>query len=146
LTGYRVSTTIAAPIDLVWRVLTDVERMPDWTASMRSVRLVGGGNLHRGSRVHIRQPWLPAASWTVELFDPPRHFSWRSRTGPIDTVGSHLLEECDRTTIATFTIQHHGPGARVVALRTAPITRRHVGRELSGLRARAEHVARPDAD
>jgi uncharacterized membrane protein len=40
--GYQVSTTIQAPIDLAWSALVDVERMPEWTSSMRSVRLLDG--------------------------------------------------------------------------------------------------------
>lgn len=143
MSGYQVSTTIEAPIDLAWSVLMDVERMPEWTSSMRSVRLLDGEVLRRGSRVHIKQPWLRAATWTVDLFDPPRHFSWRSRTGTIETVASHLLEDRDHTTVATFTVQHEGPGAWVVALLTGPLTRRYVNRELSGLRTRTEQLANP---
>jgi uncharacterized membrane protein len=141
--GYQVSTTIEAPIDLAWSVLVDVERMPEWTSSMRSVRLLDG-ELRRGSRVHIKQPWLRAAIWTVDLFDPPIHFSWRSRTGTIETVASHLLEDRDHATVATFAIQHEGPGAGVIALLTGPLTRRYVDRELSGLKTRTEQLANPN--
>ena len=112
---------------------------------MRSVRLIDGGGLSRGSRVRIKQPWLPAASWTVDLFDPPRHFSWRSRTGLIETVGSHLLEDRDQSTVATLTIQHDGPGALVVGVLTGPLTRRYVNRELSGLKTRTEQLANGNA-
>jgi Polyketide cyclase / dehydrase and lipid transport len=97
VSGYQVSTTIDAPIDLAWSVLVDVERMPEWTTSMRSVRLSDGEALRQVSRVHIKQPWLRATTWTVDVFDPPRHFSWRSRTGTIETVASHLLEDRDQT-------------------------------------------------
>jgi len=141
--GYQVSTTIEAPIDLAWSVLMDVERMSEWTTSMRSVRLLDGEALRGGSRVHIKQPWLRAATWTVDVFDPPRRFSWRSRTGTIETMASHLLEDRGHTTVATFAIQHEGVGARVVALLTGPLTRRYVQRELSGLKTRTEQLANP---
>lgn len=141
LPGYRVSSIIEAPIDLAWKVLTDVERLPEWTSSMRSVRLLDGAALRRGSRVRIEQPWLPTATWTVDLFDPPRHFSWRSRTGSVETVASHLLEDRDQTTLATFAVQHTGPGARAVSLLVGPLTRSYVNRELSGLKARTEGLA-----
>ena len=142
--GFEVSTTIQAPIDLAWSALADVERMPEWTSSMRSVQLLDGKALRQGSRVRIKQPWLPAAIWTVELFDPPRHFSWRSRTGLTKTVASHQLEDRGHTTVATFGIQQDGPGARVIALLTRPLTRRYVERELSGLKARTEQLANPN--
>lgn len=142
--AYQVSTTIEAPMELAWSVLSDVERMPEWTTSMRSVRLLAGEALRGGSRVHIKQPWLRAATWTVDVFEPPRRFSWRSRTGTIETLASHLLEDRDHATVATFAIQHEGPGARVVALLTGPLTRRYVQRELSGLKARTEQLANPN--
>jgi len=72
LPGYEGSTTIDAPIDIVWSVLVDVERMPEWTPSMQSVHLLEGPALRRGSRVRIKQPRLAASTWTVDLFDPPR--------------------------------------------------------------------------
>jgi uncharacterized membrane protein len=139
--GYYTSTTIDAPIDLTWRVLVDIEKMPEWTSSMRVVRLLGGGQLARDSRVRIEQPWLRPAIWTVDLFDPPSYFSWRSRTGLVETVGSHLLEDRGQTTLATLAIQHNGPGAGAVALLSGPLTRRYVRRELFGLKSRTELLA-----
>lgn len=134
--GYQVATTIEAPIDVVWDVLSDVTRMPEWTSSMRSVRLLGSGALGRTSRVRIKQPWLPASTWSVELFEPPQYFSWRSRTGLVETVGGHRLEDRGDATEVTFTIRHSGPGAEMVGLLIGPLTRRYVDLELGGLRTR----------
>lgn len=136
MSGYQVSTTIDAPIDVVWAVLSDVTRMPEWTASMHSVRLLNAGTLGRSSRVRIKQPWLPESIWSVELFDPPRYFSWRSRTGLIETVGGHCLQARRGATRATFTIEHLGPGAGIVGLMIAPLTRRYMNLELNGLKTR----------
>jgi len=61
-----------------------------------------------------------------------------------ETVASHQLEDRGRTTVATFGIQHEGPGARVIALLTRPLTRRYVDRELAGLKTRSEHLANPN--
>lgn len=139
--SYEVSTSIAAPIDVVWSVLVDVERMPEWTTSMRSVRLLDASGLGRGSRVRIKQPWLAASTWTVDLFDPPRYFSWRSRSGPVETTAAHSLEDLGHATAATLSISHSGPGAAIIGLLIAPLTRRYVDRELRGLKARAEGSA-----
>lgn len=140
---HEVSTTIGAPIDVVWGVLSDVERMPEWTSSMRSVQLLGAERLGRGSRVRIKQPWLPVSTWTVDLFDPPRYFSWRARTGLIETSAAHLLEDLGPTTLATLSIRHSGPGAALVGLLVAPLTRRYLDREVGGLKLRAERTDTP---
>ena len=139
--SYEVSSTIGAPIDVVWSVLVDVERMPEWTSSMRSVRLLDGSGLGRAGRVRIKQPWLAASTWTVDLFDPPRYFSWRSRSGPVETTAAHSLEDLGHATAATLSISHSGPGAAIIGLLIAPLTRRYVDRELRGLKARAEGSA-----
>ena len=140
MSGFEVSRTIDAPIDVVWDVLVDVERMPEWTSSMRTVQLLNGAVLQRGSLVRITQPWLRPATWVVDLLDPPRHFTWRSRTGPVETVAGHLLEDRGTTTQANLSIRHSGPGSGVVGLLTGPLIRRYVEREITGLKARAEEL------
>jgi len=139
--GSQVTTTVSAPIDLVWKVLVDVQRMPQWTSSMRSVQILDGSVLGTGTRVRVKQPWLLAATWKVDLFDPPRQFTWSSRTGLVTTVGSHLLEDHGPATVATLGIEHSGPGAGAVALLFGPLTRDYVNRESSGLKRRTEELA-----
>ena len=40
---FRTSVDIATPSEVVWAVMSDVERWHEWTPSVRSIRLVGGG-------------------------------------------------------------------------------------------------------
>jgi hypothetical protein len=47
---FRAAIDITAPPDIIWSVMSDVERWHEWTASVRSIRLVGGGPIGVGTR------------------------------------------------------------------------------------------------
>lgn len=70
------SAIVDASAAIVWSVYSDVDVWPTWTASMRSVSLLGGTALQIGARVRITQPRLPPIVWTVTEFtgQPPRHY------------------------------------------------------------------------
>jgi len=70
------SVDIDAPPDVVWRTVRDVERWPEWTPTVTSLRLVDPGPLALGSRARIRQPRLPPATWQVTELDDGRGFVW----------------------------------------------------------------------
>jgi carbon monoxide dehydrogenase subunit G len=46
---YQVSVDIAAPPDVVWSVMADVERWHEWTPSVRGIRLLDGGPCASGA-------------------------------------------------------------------------------------------------
>jgi uncharacterized protein YndB with AHSA1/START domain len=136
------SVAIAAPPERVFAVFSDVERWPEWTPSVTSVRLLEPGPLRLGSRARIRQPRLPVAVWTVTEVVPDHYFVWEARAPGVRTVGWHVVEgDTGLGSVATSRLEQHGPGGLLVGLLTAGLTRRYLEWEADGLRAECENTA-----
>src|SRR5919108_6017075 len=86
------SIAITAPPDTVWSVLADIERWPEWTASMTTVQPLDPGGLAAGARVRIKQPRLPPLVWRVTALEPGRSFDWVARSPGATTVARHRIE------------------------------------------------------
>ena len=72
--------------------MTDLERWPEWTASVTSVELLDEPPFDVGSHARIRQPRLPVAVWTVTAFEPEHSFEWQTVVPGVRTVAGHRVE------------------------------------------------------
>lgn len=136
---FETSVDIAAPAERVWAVLVEVERAPEWTASMTAVKLLGDGPLAVGSRVRIKQPRLPPVVWEVTSLEPGRSFSWRARGPGFTTIGEHrVTAEGPERASATLGIRRTGPLAAVADLAFGRVDRRYVTMEAEGLKGQSE--------
>ncbi|MGW4720586.1 SRPBCC family protein [Nocardia sp. NPDC004260] len=135
---FESTVDIDASSETVWRILTDVEAWPEWTASMRRVRRLDSGEFTVGSRFEVDQPWLATAVWTVTDLIPGRSFTSRARNPGITTTGGHELTDRDGSVTVRLTIDHAGSLGWLFGWATAHLTRRYLALESRGLKQRAE--------
>lgn len=130
---------IDAPAEVVWDVYADVERWPEWTASISDVHHVSGTGVEPGARVRIRQPKLPKAVWEVSALDPGRSWTWISKAPGVTSVATHTVEpRPDGRTHVRQSIEQRGPLGALIGLLYARLTRSYLAMEAAGLKARSE--------
>ena len=137
MTVYERTIEIAAPPPAVFAVMADVERWHEWTASIRSVWLVGRP-LAVGSGALIRQPKFPPAWWKVTDLQPDREFTWVSVAPGIRVTARHAALEAPSGTRALLSLTYTGWAADWFARVTRDITERYLVLEAEGLKARCE--------
>jgi len=140
VTPLSFSTTVdinAAPA-AVLAVMSDVERWPEWTASVTSVTRLDSGPFVVGSRARIRQPKLPPALWTVSAMEPGRSFTWISKGPGILVTAHHSIELREGGSRVTLSIRYRGLLAKLLVWMTRDINERYLAMEAKGLKARCE--------
>ena len=135
---FAIRVDIAAPPSVVWFVMSDAERWHEWTASVRSIKLLDGYPLHVGSRAIIRQPRFPPALWKVTAIEPGCSFTWKSGMPGMWVFATHSVEPTSVGARATLSLQYHGVFGRLLARLTRDITNRYLAMEAAGLKARSE--------
>jgi uncharacterized protein YndB with AHSA1/START domain len=136
------SIEIAAPPEAVWRVLVDVERWPEWTESMTSVRRLDAGPLAVGSEARVKQPGLRAATMTVTQINDGQSFTWETRPLPTVTVSAvHAIERIDAGSRVTLSIRSTGLLAPLLSPMLVRVSKRFVPMEARGLKHRVESGA-----
>jgi uncharacterized membrane protein len=134
----ETSISINAPSERIWAVLIDVERWPEWTATMASVQRLDDGELRVGSRARIRQPKLPVVVWQVSDVQPGRSFTWRAGNPLSKAVAGHEIEPEGAGCKVTIWIEQAGLLQPLLGLLYASLTRRYIRTEVEGLKARCE--------
>jgi uncharacterized membrane protein len=135
---FHIAVDIAAPPDVVWAVISDVERWHEWTPSVRSIRLLGGRPLDVGTRALVRQPKFPPVVWTVTALEPGSRFVWRSGAPGMRVHAHHSVEPMPGGTRARLHLHYEGPLGRLLARWTRRITTRYLQFEAEGLKRRSE--------
>lgn len=142
---------IGASIHRVWSILADIERWPEWTASVTRIEQIDLPPLGPGSRVRIHQPKLRPAVWVVTAWEPERRFVWEAAAGPgVTLIGSHVLIDCEEGCEVILGLRFDGWFGGLAGLLKGRLAERYQRCEGEGLKARSQNplqgYARPEAD
>jgi uncharacterized membrane protein len=135
---FKVHVDIAQTPDVIWSVLMDLERWPEWTRSMTSVKRLDSGKLGIGSQVRIQQPKLKALTWRVSEFVEGRIFAWDGQTPGLFIRAHHEVQPSGSGAIVILTISQVGWLAPVVNLFYGKLTKDYMEMEAQGLKRRSE--------
>jgi carbon monoxide dehydrogenase subunit G len=138
MTQYSTEIEIDAPPERVWAVMRDVERWSEWTPTVRSIRIMGGGPLGAGSRAFVRQPKFPPAMWRItELDDAGRSFTWVSSAPGMRVTARHGVEPSGAGSRARLSIRYEGLFGPLFARLTRAINESYLAMEADGLKRRS---------
>jgi len=137
---FTSTTTIEAPVDVVWRLTTDIEGWPAITPTMTRVVRLDDGPLRVGSRARIKQPRQPEAVWTVTHLDEGRTFRWQTTRMGLTMVASHDLAEDGDGCRNTLTLDLVGLGAGLVGRLVGRWIGGNIEAENAGFRDRARQT------
>jgi len=137
---FIVRSEIAAPPETVWAILADLERWPEWTASMQSVKRLDSEAIGTGSRVRVLQPKLRPAVFTVTEWLPNRNFTWTSSTPGVTTVAGHLLEPATGGCKLTLSLRFDGLFGGLAGRLFRGLIQRYMAMEANGLKQSSEAV------
>lgn len=140
---FSISIDVLAPADAVAEVMFDVERWPEWTSTVTSVRRLDEGPLRVGSRAAIRQPKLLPAVWTVTAINPGRGFIWITKSPGVTITAGHFAEPTPTGCRATLSLQFSGVLSSLVAALTGGLSERYLKIESEGLKRRSESGQTP---
>ena len=136
---FTISVDIAAPPNRVWQVMSDIDRWHEWTPSVSRVSRLRDAPFAVGTRAMVRQPKFPPAMWKITSIEPGRGFTWVSIAPGFRAVGHHAVERTPTGSRATLSLTMHGPLGGLFGWLTQGITRRYIGYEAAGLKARSEN-------
>ena len=113
----QVKTEIHAPIERVWEVVMDPNRLKEWVTIHRSVKNVPANPLQQGSTMDqvLNLRGVPfRVHWTLAEVSPPHHARWEGN-GPAHSNARirYQLSGDDHATLFEYTNEFTAPGGRL---------------------------------
>jgi uncharacterized protein YndB with AHSA1/START domain len=143
---FSITTEVDAPPEVVFAVLSEVERWPEWTPTVTRVERPGDARapLALGDRLRIVQPKVPPADWTVTALEPGRGFRFVSRSPGATVEADHRAEPMPggHRSRVTLSVTFGGFLGRVIGWMMRGLNERYLAQEAAGLKRRSEERAR----
>jgi uncharacterized membrane protein len=92
---FEVQVTVKRPVELVFRYVTDVSKLPDWQSTLSEIRRASDGPLAIGAMLVETRKFL-ARRWESTLkvvgYEPNRTFALESVSGPMQYAMAYRFE------------------------------------------------------
>ena len=131
--------TIEAPVDVVWRLTTDIEHWPALIPTVTRLVRLDDGPLRVGSQARIKQPRQATAVWTVTRLEEGREFTWQTGRPGLTMVGYHLMRAVPGGCHNTLALEMTGFAAPLVGRLLGRTIQHSIDTENASFRAAAEH-------
>jgi hypothetical protein len=135
--SYEASSTIAAPREAIWAILTDAPAYPDWDSGVRAVE----GTIAPGAKLKVTSGANPGRAFPVRVtqLEPGRAMTWSGGMplGLFKGVRTFVLAPADGTTRFTMREEYSGPLLPLI-WRSMPDLQPSFDQFAAGLKARAE--------
>jgi uncharacterized protein YndB with AHSA1/START domain len=128
-------TVIAAAPEVVWDVLTGIERWPTWNPDVKSVSM--NGDLSEGSVFRWKSGPGTITS-TLAHVDPPRRVAWSGKAFGLNAIHVYALDARDVTTLVRTEESYDGLVARLFRGRLQRTLDHALASGLQHLKAEAE--------
>lgn len=128
---------VAAPVETVWRVLTDLERWPSWNPDVTSMSV--DGPLAAGTVFRWKAGPGTIVS-TIQRVDPLRVVAWSGKTLGVKATHVWYFEQVGETTHVRTEESLNGIVARVLRRSLQKTLDSALESGLSNLKAEAERV------
>jgi uncharacterized protein YndB with AHSA1/START domain len=136
---FSFTTEIAAPLDRVWAVWSDMPKYPEWDPRELELRL--DGPFAAGTTGYSRQKGNPGGTFRVLSVDAPTGWINVSPLPGGELVIAHRLDDLGGRTRATKTYRASGPLQLLFRLWFAAALRRAMPATWSALAARIDGAA-----
>ena len=138
--NFSITIEIPAPRPVVWSVVSDIERWPEWTPSISRFKKRSSRPLQVGSRALVCQPKLPPAYWQVTEFNPGVRFTWVSTAPGVRVTARHEARGNASGCVVTLSIHYQGFFGALLARVVGNLNNRYLTMEANGLKSRCTEL------
>jgi uncharacterized protein YndB with AHSA1/START domain len=110
---FTIVTVIARPVDEVFAVITDLERMPLWAPGMSGAQVTSEGPLQAGSTIIYQGTFLGRGlelPFVCTALTENKHFGTRTAGGPFYLETDAVLEPAEKGTRVRHTYRGESRG------------------------------------
>jgi uncharacterized protein YndB with AHSA1/START domain len=133
---------IEAPPQVVWSVMSDIERWPHWTATAESAKRGEAGPLRVGATARMKIVGAGAAGiWTVTSLEEGRAFVWENNAAGVRSIAGHEISADGAGSKVRLWIHQTGLMAMLIGWYLRRVTNRNADIEAAGLKRESERLA-----